>query len=361
MKKVIVQFIILSFGLILFSACSANQNEQEQIIYLDYDPNQIAQIFTQHIGGDAKQLTNSETDILEYTLSIDGSQIAFVVKEGNGGNSIWVLDRDGQSPEKVRNCPTSICNHLAWHPDGQRLLYEKRPFSAQTRPTIWWVDVTTGETTTVLSDPNEISSSAVVSPDGQWLSYFSLPTESIQFVHLATGKRFSVPSTIDSQTVWHPDRQEAIIRDINVVTYHTDEGDDHTTHDHDFSESLHLFKTDVQTQSRHLLDETGNADDGNAAWSPDGEWVAFGRKISRTNTGRQLWLMRGDGSEAHALTDDLQIQHGPSHWSENGRYLLYQKANLADADPQPTIWRYDLETNQAEQLTNSGWFPNWLP
>ena len=150
----------------------------------------------------------------------------------------------------------------------------------------------------MLTNPDEISSGTAVSPDGQWLSYVSLPTESIQFVNFDSGERFSVLSTIDTPAVWHPNSQKVIIRDLNIVTYHTDEGDDHTEHGHDFSESIHLFTTDMQTQTRQILDETGNVDDGNAAWSPDGERIAFGRKISRTNTGRQLWIMHGDGSEA---------------------------------------------------------------
>ena len=361
-NRKLVFILIIAIFIPLSSACNTSQTSDEKFIYLDYDTNQIAQIFTLTIGeSEADQLTNSPTDILEYALTKDGSQIAFVVKEGNGGQSIWVMNTNGKSQQKIRNCPTSTCNRLEWHPDGQRVLYEKRPFSAQTRPTIWWIDVTNGETTTVLTNPNEVSSGTAVSPDGKWLSYVSLPTESIQFVNFETGDRFSIPSTIDTPAAWHPNSQDTIIRDLNIVTYHAAEGTDHTEHDHDFAESIHLFTSNITIQTRQILDETGNVDDSNAAWSPDGEWIAFGRKISRTNTGRQLWLMRGDGSDAKALTEDLQIQHGPPRWSENGRYLLFQKANLTDQEPKPTIWRYDLETNQAEQVTASGWFPSWLP
>ena len=354
-------FVIL-IGIIFVAACNPAQSTKERIIFLDYDADQAAQIYTLTLGDEkADQLTTSQSDILEYTLSKDGRQIAYVVKEGNGSNSIWVMDTNGNSPEKIRNCPTASCNRLEWHPDGERLIYEKRPFSAQTRPTIWWVDVNTGETASVLTNPDEVSSGTAVSPDGQWLSYVSLPTESIQFVNFTTGARFSVPTTIDSPAVWHPNSQEAIFRDLNIVTYHTDEGTDHTEHEHDFSESIHLFTTTVQYQDRQILDETGNVDDSNAAWSPDGNQIAFGRKISRTNTGRQLWLTDRNSNESQALTDNWQIQHGPPHWSANGRYLLHQQANLTDDNPKPAIWRFDLETNQMEQLTTSGWFPQWLP
>ena len=365
MKKLKAKLASILIGLIIVSisaACTSSDTADDTIIYLDYDENSVAQIYTLTIGAESpNQLTTSATDVMEYTLSADGKQIAYVVKEGNGGNSIWVMNTNGSKVEKVRNCPTSTCNRLEWHPDGQRLLYEKRPFSAQTRPTIWWVDVNNGETVTVLSNPNEVSGGTAVSPDGKWLSYVSPPNETIEFVHFATGERFSVPSVLGTPAVWHPDSQQAITRDLNLITYHTAEGTDHTEHEHDFAESVHLFNSSIEYQERQILDETGNVDDGNATWSPDGEQIAFGRKIARTNTGRQLWIMQADGSEAQALTDNLQIQHGPPQWSENGRLLLFQKANLSDPEPQPSIWQYDLANKQMEQLTTSGWFPQWLP
>ena len=362
LKKVRTTPFFIIIGFVFLAACSSTQSKNERIVFLDYDAQQIAQIYTLTLGSEqAEPLTTSATDILEYAISRDGAQIAFVTKEGNGGNSIWIMDSDGSSQEKIRNCPTATCNRLEWHPDGQRLLYEKRPFSTPNLPTIWWVDTTSGETVTVLTDPTEISSATAVSPDGNWLSYISLPTESAQFVNFATGERFAIQSAIDTPAVWHPNSEEAIIRDLNIVTYHGGEGNDHTEHGHDFSESLHLFTTNIQTQNRQILDQTGNVDDSNAVWSPDGTQIAFGRKISRTNTGRQLWVMNSDGQEAQALTENMQVQHGPPQWSENGRFLLHQQADLSQAQPTPSIWRYDLDTMQLEQLTNSGWFPNWLP
>lgn len=349
---------------VLLASCSTTADTPARIIYLNWDENNTAQIFLTNLADNStQQLTNSAADVMEYAVSPAQNQIAFVTREENGGETVLVMDWNGRissTPRQLLTCPDAACNHLVWHPDEQRLIYEKRPFTTPNLPTLWWVDVQTGDTVTVLSDPTEISSGAAVSPDGIWLSYVSLPSESMQFVNFASGERFGIPSNMGTPAVWHPDSQQAIIRDLDLTVYHGDEGEGHSEHEHDFSESVHLFSTTLTTQTRQLLDETGNVDDSNAAYSPDGEWITFGRKVARTNTGRQLWLMRQDGSEAKALTDDLMLQHGPPSWSENGRFLLHQQANLTDPNPQPAIWQYDLETSEMSQLLPSGWFPNWL-
>ncbi len=335
-----------------------------KIIYLNWDENNTAQIFLTNVANNqTQQLTDSETNVMEYAVSPTQSQIAFVTRQANGGDALWVMDWNGRkpsTPHHLLTCPEATCNRLVWHPDEQRLIYEKRPLDTPNLPILWWVDVQTGDTVTVFSDPDEISAGAAVSPDGTWLSYASAPTGSMQFVSLATGERFAITSNLGTPAVWHPDSQQALIRDIDQIVYHGDESEEHDEHGHDFSEAIHLFHTTISTQTGEVLEETGNVDDGNATYSPDGEWIAFGRKIVRTNTGRQLWLIRQDGSEAKALTEDLTIQHGPADWSENGRILLYQQANLAVPDPQPSIWTYDLETNQSSEIVASGWFPQWL-
>ncbi len=357
--------VIATFVLILVACNTSLDRENEKIIYLDYDENGIAQLYLFQLGSDTpRQLTTHKTDVIEYAISADGAQIAFAAREINGANSLWVLDWNGRkasTPQQIRNCPTATCTQLEWHPDGQRLLYEKRAFATPNLPTIWWIDVNSDETTTILTDPNEISSGTAVSPDGKWLSYVSQPTESIQFVNLDSNERYAVPSNLGSPAVWHPDSQQSIIRANNVTIYHSASEESHSGDEHDFAEAVHLFSNTIQSTKRTLLNNTGNVDDGNAAWSPDGEWIAFGRKVYRTNTGRQLWIMRADGSDPQPLTDELRIHYGPPKWSIDGRILLFQKTDLSQPDPRPSIWQLDLESKQMEQITPSGWLPNWLP
>ena len=88
-KRENIRLFIFLTALLFIAACTTARSTDERLVYLDYDAQQIAQLFTLTIGEDAaQQLSNSQTDILEYALSKDNRQIAYVVKEGNGGNSI---------------------------------------------------------------------------------------------------------------------------------------------------------------------------------------------------------------------------------------------------------------------------------
>jgi TolB protein len=335
------------------------------IMFLNWDDaDRIQLFFTGVRSSDSVQLTQSPTDILEFAISPQGNIIAFVTRQENGGTTLYLLDWNGRiatNQRQILACPETTCNRLVWAPDGRRLIYERRPLATPNVPVLWWLDTQTGETVTVLEDAGEASASASLSPDGQWLAYASPRNERLVVYHFGDGRHFELPNTLGSTAVWHPDSTRFLINDQDLVILHGDEGEDHEQHTHEYQEAIHLFAVDVSTQERTTLNQAGNVDNGNAAWSPDGAWIAFGRKLIRTPTGRQLWLMRPDGSEARPLTDNLVIHHGPPHWSPDGRYLLFQQVNTSETDRRPTIWLMNIHSGERLQIVPSGTLPAWLP
>ncbi len=77
--------------------------------------------------------------------------------------------------------------------------------------------------------------------------------------------------------------------------------------------------------------------------------------------GRQLWLMRADGTEAQALTDSPDHNHGEIRWRSDGSALVYLRFNLRTRDEEREIWWYDLETGEAHLLVEGGYAPQWIP
>jgi Tol biopolymer transport system component len=60
-------------------------------------------------------------------------------------------------------------------------------------------------------------------------------------------------------------------------------------------------------------------------WSPDGRTIAFTRVGSPTD-GSQLWVMRSDGSDPHALVTSVQMHEysqNPAAWSPDGTKLAF--------------------------------------
>lgn len=353
-------------GWLLLAGCAGQPGPTAalpDVMFMDWDANGRIQLFSLKPGEEAHQITQEAADIVAFAPAPDGRTIAYIVA-GQAGHEIWLVEWNGRSakaPRLLLSCDEARCDPLVWHPDGRRLIYEKRAWDTPNRPYLWWLDTHTGETITVLADTEEVSAGAALSPDGQWLSYVSPRTDSMQVYNLESGEQFEMTHVMGSPAIWRPDSRQILIRDLDQLIYHGGEGEDHTSHDHDFAEAIHLFVGEVPEGGRQVIDETGNVDDANPAWSPDGRWIAFGRKIARTQTARQLWLARPDGSEARPLTEGYILQHGQPHWSPDGRYLLFQRADLSLANPQPSLWLLNVATDEMQELRPSGMLPVWLP
>ena len=78
---------------------------------------------------------------------------------------------------------------------------------------------------------------------------------------------------------------------------------------------------------RNLTKSPGVAD-WSAAWSPDGRSIAF---FSMRAGGRDIWVMRPDGSNRRRLTSDGSLNEYPS-WSPNGRSIVFQSTRQGEFD-----------------------------
>ncbi|MCC6604449.1 MAG: PD40 domain-containing protein [Anaerolineae bacterium] len=314
------------------------------------------------------QLTQETAEILTYAPAPNGSQIAYTIILPDGSSQLKLLPlREGASGESELKltCANAECAQPVWHPDGRRLLYERREPPNFSRPQLWWLDTQTGETILLRENSSTVSSSARFSPDGRWVSYAGSPDEGLQVFNFENGRSLSFPSNVGTPAAWHPLNNQLLFQNTRAVILHSGAQNDHTLHEHDVAVGVSLYlglltgPSDERPQS-HLLSEDAEFNDGNAAWSPDGQWIAFGRRPASINSGRQLWLMRADGSEAHALTNDLTQHFGPPSWSPDGRYLLFQQYNATTPDQPPTIQLLEVATGSLTQITPHGLLPTFL-
>ncbi|MAT96131.1 MAG: hypothetical protein CL608_03225 [Anaerolineaceae bacterium] len=310
------------------------------------------------------QLTNETAVILSYAPAPDGSQIAYatILPDGSSQLKLLPLNNDtAATPETLLTCENAECSQPVWHPDGRRLLYERREPPNFSRPQLWWLDTQTGETRLLLEKETGVSSNARFSPDGSWVSFAASPDEGLRLYNFADGRSLNFPSNVGTPAAWHPFNNQLLFQNSRSIIFHGENNDNHDQHSHDFATAVSLYLATLgDDPDSHLLSEDGAFNDGNAAWSPDGEWIAFGRRLAGTNTGRQLWLMRADGSEARALTDDISLHFGPPSWSPDGRFLLFQQYNSSTPDSPPTIWLLKIATGEFIQITNNGILPTFL-
>jgi Tol biopolymer transport system component len=214
-------------------------------------------------------------------------------------------------------------------------------------PQLWWLDTQTGESLPVFADANQTGFGASLSPDNQWLSYIVPEAQEIRVTHLETGEHISAPNQTGESSVWHPDGQSLMMSDMWF------QGE---------SFSQHLFNMDLDTAELiNISGEQVTTNDSLPVFSPNGEWVAFGRKKPRAPMGKQLWLMRPDGSEPISITENADMHYNNPAWSPDGTQIVMQGFNQAEPNSFPMLWVVDVETEELEALVSPGIQPVWLP
>ena len=338
------------------------QTGQPRILYISWEDEAADQLFVADFDGQTvttSPLTQTETDILDFAVKPDGSQIAYAVLRDGGAADLWLVNSDGSQNRELLACPDAACSQAQWLPDSQRLIYERRtipaPGAPPGNPRLWWLDVTTGQTVPLFQDSQLLGLYPRLSHNGQWLSFVSPIDQGIQLFNLEDGSGMLIPNQMGSPAVWRPQSDSLLVTNINTSGANW---------------SVELTSVDLASEatavlSQPIVDSAGasadGVDDSSPAWSADGGWIAFGRKLPRTPMGRQIWVMQQDGADPYPITDDPKIHHGEISWSPDGRFLLYQQYNLEELYAKPTVWLVEISTGQRTEVASPGTLPAWLP
>lgn len=350
-------------GLLLAAGCGERAGDPPPILFLRAADGGPAQLYIQSFGGEARRLTGGDDpaapEVIAYAPAPDGERIAYAVDDGTSGTALRLVGADGRGDALLLDCPAAECAEPVWSPDGRRLVYERRPRvddGTLGSPRLHWLDPTTGETLPLIAGDETPGYGARFSPDGTWLSYVSPADDGIVLYRPADGAQRLLVSRVGSPAAWSPDGAAVVYSDIVVQAHETAPGDGGPAQE---SASVYLYRTDLtEPGSRERLSPEAAVADGAAAFSPDGKWIAFLRAAAGTGAGRQLWLMRADGSEARALSADPAITHGPPSWSPDGRYLLFQRYEAATGET--AVWILEVGTTETKMVAGKGFLPGWL-
>ena len=285
-----------------------------------------------------------------YSLSPDGSTIAYTAAQEERGTEIVLIGVDGGDRRQGLSCPDLICDRAVWAPDGQRLVYERLYFTSKNgfaTPSLWWLAPESGETGPFFQDDQLPGSDLRWSADGRWVSYISLNSVGsvLQIYDSESGRSQAVPARVSQPAIWSASSSVALMIGDGLVE--------------DGYRSC-LLRFDPQSGELTALSESASAENRAAAWSPDGARIAVVRR-HLTDPGDeldvQIWVMRADGSEARPLTAIPKFFPGTPVWSPDGNSLLFERYSLEARG----IWVMDVETGEMRRVVGSGRWPVWLP
>ena len=363
--------IILIIMLAALAGCDSPAADPA-ILYLAPGSNGATQLYRLDPGATAaRQLTGVDNprapELIDFAAAPDGRRIVYTTQAAEGDSTIHLIDAGGGNDKTLAPCPQAECSGPVWSPDGRRLIFEMRPREngLLASPRLHWLDPTTGETRPLIEGNETPGYGVRFSPDGQWLSYVSLADEGVVLYRLGDGRQRLLSSRVGSPAAWSPDSVAVVYGDLVVQGHETapepQGGAGESLGELPLQESSNIFLyrslVDEESARRRLSPDAGVADTA-AAFSPDGAWIAFGRTPANTAAGRQLWLMRADGSDGRALTNDPAVTHGPPHWSPDGRALLFQRYDPAEETT--SVWRLDVATGAETMVAEGGYLPEWL-
>jgi nickel/cobalt transporter (NicO) family protein len=324
-----------------------------KLIYLSQDSNYEYQLSEVGLTGSTSQrLTQEPAGVDGYALSPDGRTILYTVIAMNGDSFLKSINSDGTQAHLVLNCPQTECEQPVWYPDSQKVIYERLDTSASTVApmfTIWWLDLATGKTSPVFPDQTYAALSPAFSLDGQWLSYVSPATNSLQVYNLFNNKSISIPQSNQSfaQELWSP------AGDAILYWYPAN---------FQMEAAIHVMRYSLASGKKIDLGGAPQQADYADAWSPDGQWVAIVRdntNTTSTSIGEEIWLVRPDGSQGHILVDDHAL-YSELNWSPDSSHLVYNRSPLQE-NSKSEVWLADIHSGQFTRIIDGVITPTLLP
>ncbi len=303
-------------------------------------------------GGEVQQITDGETGVWNYGVSPDGRSLIYSIPDGKTGSELWLWNAEMPVPERILACPEVSCSDALWSPQSSQILYSRLEFGDEQAylgiPSLWWLDLESGETKPLFQDSQLPGYNPRWSFDGRWLSYTSASPQEIQVYNLESGERQTYPTEIGSAAFWSPNAEQFLQADLQFI-------------DDMYLGKISLY--DVVDGSFTPLPSEENFDDNNPTWSPDGERIAFSRgewTLDSASAGDQIWVMDADGENQYPITEHVETTHGSAAWSVNGRYLLYRAYSVKDTSAPSQIRILDLENGEEILIAAPGDSPSWF-
>ncbi len=304
-------------------------------------------------GQSRTQLTFTGGKVYDFNISADGNRIVYSVQNEQGGFDLWEVPRDGGSEKLQLPCGADWCINPAYSPDEKEVAYSRKkvsglPGAGPGAASIWLLDMATLSTDPLDPDPAVSGVHPNWSPDGENIAFFDEASGGIRVLNLSALSGFILPSNTGESGSWSPDSRELYFSN---------------TESSGAFPLSYLYAADVQTQiTRKVTGDIEQPEDINSpVISPDGLWLAVTVGEINGGQGKQISLIRADGSERQQITHEELYSHGAVSWSSDGSMLVFQRIELGSSTSRPEVMVWDRASGKANLLVEDAALPRWLP
>jgi Tol biopolymer transport system component len=278
--------------------------------------------------------------------SPDGSHLAVMQPLPDGRVTSAIVSPDGSD---LRSLPLPDDSALslapsAWSTDGTRLALEGWNDKDPSMNGIHVLDVATERITrlTTVTAPWVHDVPVSWSPDDASMLVVRLRDDS------GRGELFTLGLEDGSWQRVTPEGQQAWLNGFNVAGDWTPDGASiaYTGFDGDTAQSA-TFVVAVDGGEPVQVSDWGRYQTG-VQVSPDGQWLLYDTDLASSGN-HQLYLVRPDGTDGHAVTDMATTGLGNccGTWSPDGRQVLFQNGDASSAQ----LWVMGVDGSGARQVT----------
>ena len=345
-----------------------------RIIYL-WPADERADLYTRTIIDEqTTRLTETEFGVLDFSVIEDQAKLIYTAFRADGGTDLRILNFLTGEDGLLFACPSGWrCQEPQLSPNSEELAFEQialveGPGSNKGLGSTYvrkiFIEDNSGSIP--ISPEEHISFSPLWSPLGL-LTYYDAVQRQILVVEPLTDTQpiihGSFPSDLGVMGSWSVDGRFFVYPEMIILdeSYARNEvtGDEFPLF---FS---HLYRHSLDSALTEDLSGSANelVEDSSPNYSPDGRWIAFTRKYlvgERWTPGRQLWVMRSDGSQARQITSDPKFAHLSLAWNSDGSSIVFVRTDQTDLGAEPQVWIYDFELDSLTNLSTGGYLPQWI-
>jgi dipeptidyl aminopeptidase/acylaminoacyl peptidase len=221
-------------------------------------------------GGEAIAMTAEGNSSSHPRWSPDGKSLAFLSARHEGRKQVWLLNRHGGEAERLTDTPQDV-EDFAWAPDSHRLVLVLRDASAE-----------------------ELEAAKELKDQGEQ----------------AGATREKKPKT---RKPWVIDRLQFKVDEVGYLD----------------RRRTHLYVLDLAAKTLTQV-TSGDYDDAEPAWSPDGKLLAFTSNRSTPDADRSynsdIWVVAADNTDKGAHLTQVTTNPGSDQspaWSPDGKWIAY--------------------------------------
>jgi dipeptidyl aminopeptidase/acylaminoacyl peptidase len=292
-------------------------------------------------GGAAIPLSADGVDSTSPRWSPDGKYLAFISGRHDKPEQVWLLNRDGGEAQQLSSTPQNV-KHFAWSPSGDRIVLVLQDPTPE--------ELEAAKDREEGKDANEDKPKhakpwvidRLYFKDDE-VGYLDRRRTHLYVLDVAAKKMTQVTSGDydDSQPAWSPDGKQ-----LAFTSNRTAEPD------RNYNSDIWTVDAGNTDQGKTLHQVTTNpGEDNSPAWSPDGKWIAFVSRIEPKALDyetRHLAIIPATGGEEKVLTLALDRWVIDPRFSPDGKSILF-------------ILEDDATQNVASIAVEGGPVKRWIP